>query len=997
MMYIVPCLLLVLLNAQFAGAAANVGISNGEVSVGAPSKCYRVTNDDCEWSKSRSKCVIKDWGYDPVCCTHNKPSRWRPHEWSCDAKYSDADFDVDCYGSWSNYGQCSKTCGGGVKTRTYSISQKKEYGGTSCSWRDGSQDTASCNNQQCPKDCVGAWSWYSSCSSSCGSGSRTKTYSITTEARYGGSQCPYSDGDSQTQGCDSGACPDTSPRDTSPKDTSPRDTSPRAASPRAGAKREDCTWRAASEDECAPLADDLSDKLPPCNYGQKPNTFCEADEEHDINIELGYNANEVDNCKNTDSEQTFDVFFYECTKDNFASRQDNAKEIKNHEKPLQGYDIKRGNPMPIEETSDMGWKAQIFEAEYNAKNKLDQVNGDGTYRVPDGVDVFDCSSSCSMTATLREVYGTKSYQRSLAIAADVSGAFPAAASSAPASSASASSASESSASASSASASSAASPGLGGAFTLSTGYNSVKEKSSQKHTVETLATAKCCVYDFHINRDTPPNFTKHFHEAVKNLPDNYDREAYADFVQTFGTSWSMQTLMGARVIQQIVYEQDQWAESKAKKFSLAATASMTFPGGSVSTGGSIDREKKEGQDQFQRSLETKIQFMGKSFDANSDVNEWMQGIIEHPVPIHIILLPISDLLNSKKYGDKYDPSVAAKLEFKQKNLIEYYKEYCSDGTCDEVLPDESPYDIKATEKRWAAQRSQPNPNSSRSTTREVLGAKLCPNYEEGNHVVAINGYERSNRGISDIQLVCKKGEKLRFTERGENKEKVKNYPREHGLTGIKVYHQRSHYKGIGVVNFQVKSKTDNTYYDAVRSDKKSSKGAIRKTGLSECDTNEVMVGANVLTKSGQGIIDIQVFCLNTGRECNDRNCKCNGDFRVVNKETGDVGRWYMADSDFKCDAKILGLEYIPDFEDNDHATCFCRDVDSITESLKRSPQELKHRFTAAEAESSLGFISSDSSLIKGFAVLGGTSILYWLGQYMLKNPAYRKIEEQNEV
>ena len=42
-----------------------------------------------------------------------------------------------------------------------------------------------CNTHVCPVNCVGAWSGYGSCSKTCGGGSQTRTYKVTTECSSG--------------------------------------------------------------------------------------------------------------------------------------------------------------------------------------------------------------------------------------------------------------------------------------------------------------------------------------------------------------------------------------------------------------------------------------------------------------------------------------------------------------------------------------------------------------------------------------------------------------------------------------------------------------------------------------------------------------------------------------------------------------------------------------------------------------------------------------------
>ena len=95
--------------------------------------------------------------------------------------------DVDCVQStWSNWGACSNTCGGGTKTRTRSILQEKKNGGNPCKLIE----TTSCNPDPCPINCVlGSWSNEGGCSKTCGSGVMQQTNAIITNPAHGGTIC----------------------------------------------------------------------------------------------------------------------------------------------------------------------------------------------------------------------------------------------------------------------------------------------------------------------------------------------------------------------------------------------------------------------------------------------------------------------------------------------------------------------------------------------------------------------------------------------------------------------------------------------------------------------------------------------------------------------------------------------------------------------------------------------------------------------------------------
>jgi hypothetical protein len=48
---------------------------------------------------------------------------------------------------WGDYGECSKTCGGGKKTRTRTVTQEKKNSGAAC---PALSEEADCNTQDCP-------------------------------------------------------------------------------------------------------------------------------------------------------------------------------------------------------------------------------------------------------------------------------------------------------------------------------------------------------------------------------------------------------------------------------------------------------------------------------------------------------------------------------------------------------------------------------------------------------------------------------------------------------------------------------------------------------------------------------------------------------------------------------------------------------------------------------------------------------------------------------
>jgi len=117
---------------------------------------------------------------------------------------------VNCVGEWGSWGDCSLPCGGGVKTRTYTHTRAAANGGKACDVAHQSQETEACNTQACPviaTNCVGAWSEWTDCSRSCGGGNKARRYTVSIPATGGGQVCPANDGQIEEQKCNPQPCP----------------------------------------------------------------------------------------------------------------------------------------------------------------------------------------------------------------------------------------------------------------------------------------------------------------------------------------------------------------------------------------------------------------------------------------------------------------------------------------------------------------------------------------------------------------------------------------------------------------------------------------------------------------------------------------------------------------------------------------------------------------------------------------------------------------------
>ena len=99
------------------------------------------------------------------------------------------------WSAWTEYGECTVSCGEGYKYRSRKCDGKK-YGGKDCKG-DYKEATHCKSHIYCPVD--GHWSdWgqWSTCSKSCGKGSQTRSRTCY-EPKYGGKRCVGSPKDTQ--------------------------------------------------------------------------------------------------------------------------------------------------------------------------------------------------------------------------------------------------------------------------------------------------------------------------------------------------------------------------------------------------------------------------------------------------------------------------------------------------------------------------------------------------------------------------------------------------------------------------------------------------------------------------------------------------------------------------------------------------------------------------------------------------------------------------------
>lgn len=114
------------------------------------------------------------------------------------------------YSEWSLFSNCSKSCGSGIKTRTRNCSNPKpKHGGRDCSDLGLGFEVKECNTQPCPiNGGYSKWTEFSQCTVSCGSGTRQRNRSCSNpQPRHGGKKCSHLGSSIEIEICNTNLCP----------------------------------------------------------------------------------------------------------------------------------------------------------------------------------------------------------------------------------------------------------------------------------------------------------------------------------------------------------------------------------------------------------------------------------------------------------------------------------------------------------------------------------------------------------------------------------------------------------------------------------------------------------------------------------------------------------------------------------------------------------------------------------------------------------------------
>ena len=117
----------------------------------------------------------------------------------------------DCAGGWGGWGECSVSCGGGMRTRQYAVTRLAERDGQPCPHPHQHVELNTCNRHPCPVMCHGGFSEWGECSAVCGRGRVARTYAVLAPAVGSGMPCPHAHNHTEEKFCERAKCLDDCP------------------------------------------------------------------------------------------------------------------------------------------------------------------------------------------------------------------------------------------------------------------------------------------------------------------------------------------------------------------------------------------------------------------------------------------------------------------------------------------------------------------------------------------------------------------------------------------------------------------------------------------------------------------------------------------------------------------------------------------------------------------------------------------------------------------
>ena len=224
--------------------------------------------------------------------------------------------------------------------------------------------------------------------------------------------------------------------------------------------------------------------------------------------------------------------------------------------------------------------------------------------------------------------------------------------------------------------------GWGVSFSASASYSQAMSAVSSGKVKIVLSTAHCNYYFTKLNELDPPEFSVEMTKWLNNTgtllkhmsPKDLGDEYLLDFLDYFGTHFTVETLYGARFTYEHRLKSDKSATSQSSSMSVEVQASYS---GLFSLGGGFGMasSQKEAAKSFQEKSETRTISVGAPPPYNGDAMTWASTVKDTPVPVKTSLKPMSTIFSQKfRHLHQLNVSTLQELEGRIETLTK--TQYC---------------------------------------------------------------------------------------------------------------------------------------------------------------------------------------------------------------------------------------------------------------------------------------------------------------------------------
>jgi len=300
-----------------------------------------------------------------------------------------------------------------------------------------------------------------------------------------------------------------------------------------------------------------------------------------------------------------------------------------------GYNVISGNPES--NLHDPGFKFNVLKFTWENND----TTSDRRYLVPDNIQALE-AKSCGFRSHAATEFGDRSYQQALSTDVSVE---------------------------------SEANSWLWKArFSASDDYKKFSQGATQYRRLYTSARAKCTQYQLSVNYvNSPINVTSNFAQAVRSLPLVRNDSAYNDFIINYGTHFTKNVTMGAKMV--IRSEFDEVAFSKMEESGLSAEigAKASFLRFTAGLNAETRTERKR-REMFEASRRTNSSsYLGSHPPSDGKWESWANSTAESPYPVRYVLAPLTKLFTAKFFPDMS----LIDLNTRRDLLTAAYSRYCS--------------------------------------------------------------------------------------------------------------------------------------------------------------------------------------------------------------------------------------------------------------------------------------------------------------------------------